>query len=30
VYTPVTPLAPLFGMGTLNFTRSAMYRYEFQ
>jgi Flp pilus assembly protein TadG len=29
-YTPVTPLAPLFGMGTVNFTRSAIYRYEFQ
>jgi Flp pilus assembly protein TadG len=30
IYTPVTPLAPLFGMGTLKFTRSAIYRYEFQ
>ena len=30
MYTPVTPLAPLFGMGTLRFTRSAIYRYEFQ
>jgi Flp pilus assembly protein TadG len=30
IYTPVTPLAPLFGMGTLSFTRSAIYRYEFQ
>ena len=30
VYRPVTPLAPLFGMGTLTFTRSAVYRYEFQ
>jgi Flp pilus assembly protein TadG len=29
-YTPVTPLAPLFGMGTMTFTRSAVYRYEFQ
>lgn len=29
-YMPVTPLAPLFGMGTLSFTRSAIYRYEFQ
>ena len=30
VYTPVTPLAPLFGMGTLTFTRSAIYRHEWQ
>ena len=30
VYAPVTPLAPLFGMGTLRFTRSATYRLEFQ
>ena len=29
-YTPVTPLARLFGMGALTFTRSAIYRYEFQ
>ena len=29
-YKPVTPLAPLFGMGTLTFTRSAIYRHEWQ
>jgi Flp pilus assembly protein TadG len=29
-YRPVTPLAPLFGMGTLRFTRTAIYRQEFQ
>ena len=30
VYRPVTPLAPLLGLRTLTFTRSAIYRYEFQ
>ena len=30
VYRPVTPLAPLLGLGSLTFTRSAIYRYEFQ
>lgn len=30
VYSPITPLAPLFGMRTLTFTRSATYRLEFQ
>ena len=29
-YRPITPLAPLFGMESLRFTRSASYRLEFQ
>ena len=29
-YKPMTPLAPLLGMGTVNFTRTAIYRQEFQ
>ena len=29
-YTPVTPVAPLFGYESISFTRSAIYRYEFQ
>ena len=29
-YKTMTPLAPLFGMGTMTFTRTAVYRQEFQ
>jgi Flp pilus assembly protein TadG len=28
-YTPVTPLAPLFRMSTVNMTREAVFRWEF-
>jgi len=29
-YKPMTPMASFFGMGTLSFTRTAIYRQEFQ